>query len=99
MSSEEFTIETSKLAGTAITGDTHAVPVLSDSHDPTGEPAPAADDLETTRTALLGAYRRLLRQIEAVAGDARQADEVARLAEAAERLVHGRFARRLVFGE
>jgi hypothetical protein len=69
---------------------TPASPVLADS--------PSAG-LAATRDALLAAYRELLRRIEAGAGDPRQADEVARLAEAAQRLVGGRFARRLVFGE
>ena len=66
------------------------------------EPVPgdsSLDDLAATRDALLTTYRELLAQVRGLAGDPRRADELARLAEAAGKLVHGEFVRRLVFGE
>lgn len=74
-----------------------------DASNPTVPAAPVpgdsrAVDLGETRDALLAAYRELLRQVHAVASDPRRADEAARLADAAGRLVDGSFAVRLVFG-
>jgi hypothetical protein len=59
----------------------------------------ATDELGRTRDVLLGTYRDLLTQIRALASDARHADEIAKLADAAARLVHGGFVKQLVFGD
>ncbi|MBK7823924.1 hypothetical protein [Nannocystis sp.] len=59
----------------------------------------ATDVLARTRDVLLATYRDLLTQIRTLAGDARRYDELAKLAEAAGRLVHGAFVKALVFGD
>ncbi len=84
-------------AASAVDSAAGTAPIVTHGAAVVGEPAPE-DALAATREALLTTYRELLAQIRTVAGDPRQTDELARLAEAAGRLVHGGFVQRLVFG-